>query len=109
MTDRDNMSEDTQTDIVIGLSDDERGDLEKMIKKFEGDPSASPSDSSIENIQKQIESIIENLVHLDAMFLKFDEKMKSFYKILHLFFKKNEILNRRIDDIVKIMEGQRNP
>ena len=102
------MSEDTQTDIVIGLSEDERSDLEKMIKKFRGDQ-ASASDSSIENVQKQVESVIENLVHLGAMFLKFDEKMKSFYKILHLFFKKNEILNRRIDDIVKIMEGQRNP
>jgi hypothetical protein len=79
-----------------------------MIKKLRGGQSASPSDSSSKNVQKQIESISENLVQIGTMLLKFDEKMKSFYKILHLYFKKNEILNRRIDDIVKIMEGQRN-
>ena len=61
------------------------------------------------DVQKQIRSISGNLAQLGDMLLKFDEKMKSFYEIIHLYFKKDEILNRRIDDIVKIMKGQRNP
>ena len=103
------MSEDTQTEIVIGLSDEEKDDLEKMIKTFREDQTAKPSALSIEDIQKQIESISENLAQLGDLLLKFDEKMKSFYEIIHLYFKKDEMLNRRIDDIVKIMKGQRNP
>ena len=109
MTAGDNMSEDTQTEIVIGLSDEEKDDLEKMIKTFGEDQSAGPSISSIEDVQKHIGSISENLAQLGDMLLKFDEKMKSFYEIIHLYFKKDEILNRRIDDIVKIMKGPRNP
>ncbi|MBW2669844.1 MAG: hypothetical protein JRD87_08135 [Deltaproteobacteria bacterium] len=103
------MSEDTPTEIVIGLSDEEKDDLEEMIKIFREDQPAGPSISSIEDVQKQIGSISENLVQLGDMLLKLDEKMKSFYEIIHLYLKKDEILNRRIDDIVKIIKGQRNP
>ena len=109
MTAGDNMSEGKQTEIVIGLSDEEKNDLEKMIKTFREDQFAGSSISSIEDVQKQIGSISENLAQLGGMLLKFDEKMKSFYEIIHLYFKKDEILNQRIDDIVKIMKGQRNP
>ena len=103
------MNEDTQTEIVIGLSDEEKDDLEKMIKTFREDRSEGASISSIEDVQKQIGYISENLAQLGDTLLKFDEKMKSFYEIIHLYFRKDEILNRRIDDIVKIMKGQRNP
>ena len=105
MTAGDTMSEDTQPEIVIGLSDEEKDDLEKMIKTFRKDPSAGPSISSIEEVQKQIGSMGENLAQFADMLLKFDEKMKSFYEIIHLYFRKDEILNQRIDDIVKIMKG----
>ena len=60
MTAGDNMSENTQTEIVIGLSNEEKDDLEKMIKTFREDQSAGPSISSIEDVQKQIGSISEN-------------------------------------------------
>ncbi len=103
------MSEDTQTEIVIGLSDEEKDDLEKMIKTFREDQSAEASISNIESVEKQIMSIGENLAQLGDMLLKFDEKMKSFYKIIHLYFKKDAMLNRRIDDILEIIKGQRNP
>jgi len=109
LTAGDNMSEGKQTEIVIGLSDEEKNDLEKMIKTFREDQSAGSSIASIEDVQKQIGSISENLAQLGGMLLKFDEKMKSFYEIIHLYFKKDEILNQRIDDIVKIMKDQRNP
>lgn len=102
------MSEDTQTEIVIGLSDKEKDDLEEMIKTLREEQSEGPSISSIEDVQKQIEFISENLAQLGDMLLKFDEKMKSFHEIIHLYFKKNEILNRRIDDIIKIIISQRN-
>ncbi|UCD32084.1 MAG: hypothetical protein JSV38_15205 [Desulfobacterales bacterium] len=101
------MNEDSQTDIFLGLSDGEKDDLEQMIKTFRKDQSTGPLDLSFEDVHKQVESISKNLAQLGVMLLKFDKKMKSFYKIIHLYYKKNEILNRRIDDIVKIMEGQR--
>ena len=100
------MSKDTQPEIVIGLSDEEKDDLEKMIKTFREDRSAGASISNIENVEKQIVSIGENLAQLGDMLLNFGEKMKPFYKIIHLYFKKDAMLNRRIDDIVEIMKGQ---
>ncbi len=109
MTAGDTMSEDTQTELVIGLSDEEKDDLEKMIKTFREDPSAGPSISSIEAVEKQIGSMGENIAQLGDMLLKIDERMKSFYEIIQLYFRKDAILNQRIDDIVKIMKGQRNP
>ena len=108
MTAGDNMSEDTQTEIVIGLSDEEKDDLEKMINTFREDQSAGSSISSIEDVQKQIGSISENLAQLGDMLLKFDEKMKSFYEIIHLYFKKDDMLNQRIDAIIEIMKGRSN-
>jgi hypothetical protein len=102
------MGEENQTEIIMGLSSEERDDLEKMIKTFRKDQSVRPSISSIEKIQKQVESISENLTRFGDMLLKLDEKMKSYNKIIHLYFKKDEILNRRIDDIVKILKGQKN-
>lgn len=102
------MGEDNQTEIIMGLSSEERDDLEKMIKTFRKDQSVGPSISSIEKIQEQIGSISENLTRFGDMLLKLDEKMKSYNKIIHLYFKKDEILNRRIDDIVKILKGQNN-
>ncbi len=108
MTTGDNMAEEAQTEIVIGLSDEEKEDLEKMIKTFREEQSVEPSSSAIEDVQKQIRSMSANRVQFGDMLLKFDAKMKSFYKIIRLSCKKDEMLNQRIDAIIEIMKGRSN-
>ena len=108
MTTGDNMTEEAQTEIVIGLSDEEKEDLEKMIKTFRQEHSTEPPSSAIEDVQKQIRTMSANLVQFGDMLLKFDAKMKSFYEIIRLSCKKDEMLNQRIDAIIEIMKGRGN-
>lgn len=104
----DNMTEEAQTEIIIGLSDEEKEDLEELIKTIKEDQSLELSSSTNEDVQKQIRSMGANLAHLGDMLLKIDDKMKSFYEIIRLSCKKDKMLNKRIDAIIEIMRGRRN-
>ena len=104
----DNMTEEAQTEIIIGLSEEEKEDLEELIKTIKEDQSLELSSSTNEDVQKQIQSMGANLAHLGDMLLKIDDKMKSFYEIIRLSCKKDEMLNKRIDAIIEIMRGRRN-
>lgn len=104
----DNMTEEAQTEIIIGLSEEEKEDLEELIKTIKEDQSVELHSSTNEDVQKQIRSMGANLAHLGDMLLKIDDKMKSFYEIIRLSCKKDEMLNKRIDAIIEIMRGRRN-
>lgn len=104
----DNMTEEAQTEIIIGLSEEEKEDLEELIKTIKEDQSLELSSSTNEDVQKQIQSMGANLAHLGDMLLKIDDKMKSFYEIIRLSCKKDKMLNKRIDAIIEIMRGRRN-
>lgn len=103
----DNMTEEAQTEIIIGLSEEEKEDLEELIKTIKEDQSLELRSSTNEDVQKQIQSMGANLAHLGDMLLKIDDKMKSFYEIIRLSCKKDEMLNKRIDAIIEIMRGRR--
>ena len=102
------MTEEAQTEIIIGLSEEEKEDLEELIKTIKEDQSLELSSSTNEDVQKQIQSMGANLAHLGDMLLKIDDKMKSFYEIIRLSCKKDEMLNKRIDAIIEIMRSRRN-
>ena len=102
------MIEEAQTEIIIGLSEEEKEDLEELIKTIKEDQSVELRSSTNEDVQKQIRSIGANLAHLGDMLLKIDDKMKSFYEIIRLSCKKDEMLNKRINAIIEIMKGRRN-
>ncbi len=108
MTTGDNMTEEAQTEFAIGLSDEEIEDLGKMIKSLKEEQTVKPTGSAGEDVQKQIGSMSANLVQFGHMLLKFDAKMKSFYEIIRLSCKKDEMLNQRMDAIIKIMKGRTN-
>jgi len=48
------------------------------------------------------------LAQFGDVLLKFDTKMKSFYEILLLSYKKSEIMNQRIDTLIEIMKNRKN-
>jgi TRAP-type C4-dicarboxylate transport system substrate-binding protein len=102
------MTEEAQTEIIIGLSEEEKEDLEELIKTIKEDQSVELRSSTNEDVQKQIRSMGANLAHLGDILLKIDDKMKSFYEIIRLSCKKDEMLNKRIDAIIEIMRGRRN-
>jgi hypothetical protein len=97
------VTDENQTEIIVGLSDGEKKDLEELITSFkETDPSAPP-DSSAEEVQNQIQYMTETLAHLGEILIKIDAKMKSFHEILRLSHKKSEIMNHRIDTVIELM------
>ncbi len=102
------MTEEFETEIVIGLSDEEKDDLEKMIKAFRKEQLDEPPVSAIKDVLKQIQLTKANLAQFGDMLLKFDVKIKSFYEIIYLCCKKDEILNQRIDAIIQIIKGRGN-
>ncbi len=102
------MTDENQTEIIVGLSDGEKKDLEKLITTFREKASSAPTDASAEEVHNQIKSMSAKLAHFGDVLLKFDIKMKSFYEILLFSHKKSEIMNRRIDTIVEIMKIREN-
>jgi hypothetical protein len=97
------VTDETQTEIMVGLSDEEKKDLEELITSFKEKEPSAPPNSSDEDVYNQINSTSAKLVHFGEVLLKFDVKMKSFYEILRLSHKKSEIMNHRIDTVIEIM------
>jgi hypothetical protein len=100
----DTMTDENQTEIIVGLSDAEKKDLEKLITSFKEKESSASSDPSAEDVHNQINSMSAELAHFGEVLLKFDAKIKSFYEILRLSHKKSEIINQRIDKIIETMK-----
>jgi len=102
------MTDEYQTELNVGLSDGEKKDLEKLIAAFRENESSAPPDKSAEDVHSQIKSMSAKLAHFGDVLLKFDAKMKSFYEILLLSYKKSEIMNQRIDTIIEIIKDRKN-
>jgi hypothetical protein len=100
------VSKTTATELGVGLSDGERDDLQKLIKGLKKEEPDSAPGAALEDIQKQIRSMSKRLAQLGAMLLKHDAKMKSFYKIIHLYYQKNEAMNKRMDAIMESIKGE---
>ena len=101
------MTEKGLEEITVGLSEAEKDDLEEMIKAFRNKQTAAPDTLTSEDVQKQIESISENLAQYGDILLKFDTKLKLLYGILRLSDQKNRIMNQRIDAVIELLKGQK--
>jgi hypothetical protein len=102
------MTDENQTEIIVGLSDEEKKELEELITSFKDEESSASPDPPAEDVHNQINSLGARLAHFGEVLLKFDAKMKSFYEILRLFHKKSEIMNDRIDTVIEIMRTLKN-
>ena len=99
----DTVTDENQTEIIVGLSDGEKEELEELIASFKEKEPSAPPDPSAEDIHDQINSMGAKLAHFGEVLLKFDDKIKSFYEILRLSHKKSEIMNHRIDTIIELI------
>ena len=104
----DTMDNEIQTELNVGLSEEEKEDLEKLIKEFKSEQFVSISGITLEDIQDQVRSMGERLAQLSEMLLKFDTRLKSLYTILRLSYQKSEEMNERIDAVIKSITGMKN-
>jgi hypothetical protein len=102
------MTEEAPKEIIIGLSEEEKEDLEELMQTIKENQFLELRCSTREDVQKQFESVDANLAHLADMLMKTDDRIKSFYEILRLVCKKNEMLNKRIDAVIEIIKDRKN-
>jgi hypothetical protein len=99
------MVDDTQTELNVGLSEEERDDLENLIRSMRKEPSVPSIDEIPPDVRQRIILLTEHVARLSEMVLKFDGRMKSFYEIIRLFYQKSSKMNERIDTVVRYLKA----
>ena len=83
-------------EIDFSLSDEEKDDLDQMIKDFNRERSALLESPDDENRLKVMKDRFEQL---GDVILKINDRVDSLYEIMRLMHQKSEMLNARIDEI----------
>jgi hypothetical protein len=95
-------------ELNIGLSEEEKDDLEEMIGQFQKGRCGTRPPDDFETIQAQIDAINQRLANLSNMFLNLDRRIKPLYETIRLTYQKSEILNQRINTLIdSIRMGER--
>jgi len=84
----------------IGLSEEEKKDLEQMIGEFQQNRSHKEGEPDLVDLQNQVDALSKRLAHLTSMFLSIDRRMQPLYATIRLTYQKSEILNQRIHAII---------
>ncbi len=101
------MDDELHPELNIGLSEEERDDLETLIKSLREDKNATDPDVSLDELRRHVETMVENIVRLSDMMLKYDDRLKTLYEILILSHKKNKATNDRITAIAEYLTGKK--
>ena len=83
-------------EIDFSLSDEEKDDLDQMIKDFNRERNTLMETSGDEN---QLKAMKDRFEQLGDVILKINDRVDSLYEIMRLMHQKSEILNARIDEI----------
>ena len=83
-------------EIDFSLSDEEKNDLDQMIKDFNRKRSTLLESPDHED---QLKFMKDRFEQLGDVILKINDRVDSLYEIMRLMHKKSEILNTRIDEI----------
>ena len=102
------MVDETNSEPSVGLSDEETEDIQKLIRAFKAEQAVSPPDSTLEKVQDQVRSINKRLMQLSKTVLELNSGMKALYDIVRLSQKKSEMMNERIDAIVRFIKDKEN-
>ena len=83
-------------EIDFSLSDEEKDDLDQMIKDFNRERSTLLESPDHED---QLKVMKDRFEQLGDVILKINDRVDSLYEIMRLMHQKSEILNARIDEI----------
>ena len=94
------MEDQLNYELNFGLSEEEKHDLEQMIKDFQDERATDESSHDIAVLHQQITTISERLASLSQMLLTIDHRIKPLYETVRLTYQKSEILNERINTLI---------
>ena len=100
------MNEDLMEEMNIGLSDDEKTDLEEMITVFRNNKPGTSERNDSKSNEEKIHELYDKLSEYSEILLKFDKKLKVLYEILRLSEQKNRITNQRFNAILELLKRQ---
>jgi hypothetical protein len=100
------MADDILDELNVGLSDEEKADLENMITAFKEERAAAIAAPSLADIQGKLNAMSDHMVQLGETILKFDQRMTSFHEIIRLFYQKSEIMHERIGFIIASLRNR---
>ncbi len=83
-------------EIDFSLSDEEKDDLDQMIKDFNRERNTLRESPDHEN---QLQVMKDRFEQLGDVILKINDRVDSLYEIMRLMHQKSEMLNARIDEI----------
>ena len=90
------MTSNTAKEIDFSLSDEEKNDLDQMIKDFNRERNTVQESPDHED---QLKFMKDRFEQLGDVILKINDRVDSLYEIMRHMHKKSEILNTRIDEI----------
>ena len=93
------MTTNKQKEIDFSLSDEEKNDLDRMIKDFNQKRNEQLDRTDIGIVDQLLKAMQERFEQLSAVILKINDRMDSLYEILRLMHQKTEILDARINDL----------
>ncbi len=90
--------EDNSLSINVGLSEDEKRELEQMIGEFQNESSSAQPD--LNSMQQQMETLNKRMAHLTSMVITIDRSLKPLSEVIRLTLEKCDLLNQRINTII---------
>ena len=93
------MTDKTPKEIDFSLSDEEKDDLDRMIKDFNRDRNDLLESMDAEDAEGRLKNMKDRFDQLGDVILKINDRVDSLYEIMRLMHQKSEILNTRIDEI----------
>jgi len=95
------MNEKKQEGFDLGLSDEEKADLESMISDFSSDRSDQPASAPDIDLQDKVEELHQKFSQMGEIMLKINKRMDAFYEIVQLIHQKSEVMNKRVDMLIE--------
>ena len=95
------MTEKQQEGFDLGLSDEEKADLESMISDFSADRSTQSASAPDIDLQDKVDELHKKFSQMGEVVLKINKRMDAFYEIIQLIHQKSEIMNKRIDMLIE--------
>lgn len=86
--------------IGLGLSAEEKNDLEALIRASRTAPTVSPGETRPEDLRKRISTLSEQVGQLAGIILEMDERMNLLYRIVQLSHRKSELMHGRLDALL---------
>ena len=95
------MPDKEQDGFDLGLSDEEKADLESMISDFSADRSNQAASTPDMDLQDKTDDLHKKFSQMGEIVLKINKRMDAFYEIVQLIHQKSDIMNQRIDMLIE--------